>query len=228
MSEGIGGLSYSNSTYATRKIQAFIKALEDIEEYQQVSSKIQVKTYLHDTRNDLDHMIKLVSIKKSTLTHIEIISDITWSWIALKDYTRLMQKEIRKSPGIALLLKNTFMKLSSILNIPMVRLLMAESPDIDSVSKFYSNELIRIVKDVLQIIPELVFENLDSIITVFLTRMKNEPHKFDKAELQRYLQVEERLEVAKLTNEISVFAESILNMESYLIGVIEVNPKEVL
>lgn len=50
--------------------------------------------------------------------------------------------------------------------------------------------------------------------------MKNEPHKFDKAELQRYLQVEERLEVAKLTNEISVFAESILNMESYLIGVI--------
>jgi hypothetical protein len=59
---------------------------------------------------------------------------------------------------------------------------------------------------VLQIIPELVFENLDSIITVFLTRMKNEPHKFDKAELPRFLQVEERLEVAKLTNEISVFA----------------------
>lgn len=39
----------------------------------------------------------------------------------------------------------------------MNRLLQAESPDCDSVSKFYSNELIRIVKDVLQIIPELVF-----------------------------------------------------------------------
>lgn len=58
--------------------------------------------------------------------------------------------------------------------------------------------------------------------------MKNEPHKFDKAELSRYSQFEERLEIAKLTNEISVFAESILNMETYLIGVIEVNPKEVL
>ena len=80
----------------------------------------------------------------------------------------------------------------------------------------------------MQIIPELVFENLDSIITIFLTRMKNEPHKFDKAELSRYSQFEERLEIAKLTNEISVFAESILNMETYLIGVIEVNPKEVL
>jgi WASH complex subunit strumpellin len=55
----------------------------------------------------------------------------------------------------------------------MVRLLQAESPDSDSVSKFYSTELINIVKNVLQIIPELVFENLDSIITIFLTKMVN-------------------------------------------------------
>lgn len=74
-------------------------------------------------------MVKIVNIKRSTLSHIEIISDITWSWMALQDYIRLMQKEIRKSPGIALLLKNTFMKLSSILNIPMVRLISAGSPD---------------------------------------------------------------------------------------------------
>jgi WASH complex subunit strumpellin len=92
MAESVGNISYSNSTYATRKIQAFIKALEDIEEYNQVGSKIQVKTYLQDTRNDLDHMVKVVNIKKSTLSHIEIISDITWSWIALKNYIRLMQK----------------------------------------------------------------------------------------------------------------------------------------
>ena len=92
MADAIGKISYSNSTYATRKIHAFIKALEDIEEYNQVGSRIQVKTYLQDTRNDLDHMVKVVTIKKSTLAHIEIISDITWSWIALKQYIRLMQK----------------------------------------------------------------------------------------------------------------------------------------
>jgi WASH complex subunit strumpellin len=145
-------------------------------------------------------MVKIVTIKKSTLTYIEIISDITWSWVVLKEYIRLMQKEIRKSPAIALLLKNTFMKLSTILNIPMVRLLQSDSPDIDSVSKYYSNELIRIVKDVLQIIPELVFENLDSIITIFLTKMTNEPLKFDKAELLKYSQFEQRMDIARLTN----------------------------
>ena len=31
MAEAVGNISYSNSTYATRKIQAFIKALENIE-----------------------------------------------------------------------------------------------------------------------------------------------------------------------------------------------------
>lgn len=70
MSEAVGNITYSNSTYATRKIHAFIKALEDIEEYNQVNSKIQVKTYLSDTRNDLDHMVKIVNIKQSTLAHI--------------------------------------------------------------------------------------------------------------------------------------------------------------
>ena len=94
---------------------------------------------MFDTRNDLDHMVKIVNIKNSTITSIDIITDITWSWVALKDYIKLMQQEIRKDPDIALLLKNTFLKLSSILNTPMVRMIQAQSIDIESVSKYYSN-----------------------------------------------------------------------------------------
>jgi WASH complex subunit strumpellin len=84
-------------------------------------------------------MVKIVNIKNSTITSIDIITDITWSWVALKDYIKLMQQEIRKDPDIALLLKNTFLKLSSILNTPMVRMIQAQSIDIESVSKYYSN-----------------------------------------------------------------------------------------
>lgn len=134
----IEALNYSNSTYASRKIQQLISSLEDIEQYHQISSSIQIKQYLFDTRKDLDHMVKLANVKKSHLTSIEIISDITWSWLALKDYIKFIQKEIRNDPDIALLLKNTFMKLSSILNTPMVRIIQANSPDIDPVSHFYS------------------------------------------------------------------------------------------
>jgi WASH complex subunit strumpellin len=69
-----------------------LKALEDIEEYQQISANIQIKQYLMDTRNDLKHMVKVVNMRRSILTHIDIICDITWSWVVLKDYIRLMQQ----------------------------------------------------------------------------------------------------------------------------------------
>jgi len=91
----------------------------------------------------------------------------------LKDYIKYIQKEIRKDPDIALLLKNTFMKLSSILNTPMVRIIQAQSPDMDPVSNFYSHELIKIVKIVLQVIPRLVFHILGYIINIFTDKLKN-------------------------------------------------------
>ena len=92
MAGAVGDVEFSNSTYASRKIQHFIKALEDIEEYPQINQSIQIRQYLHDTRKDLDHMVKIVNIKKSTITFIDIITDITWSWIVMQDYIKLMQK----------------------------------------------------------------------------------------------------------------------------------------
>lgn len=90
--EVIDSISYNNATYASRKIQQVINSLEDIEQYHQISSSIQIKQYLSDTRGDLDHMIKVVNVKKSTLIFIDIIADITWSWVALKDYIKYVQK----------------------------------------------------------------------------------------------------------------------------------------
>lgn len=125
MSEAIESLEFNDETFAGRKIQKLLKALEEIEEYQQISMNIQIKQYLLDTRNDLKHMVKVVNMRRSILTHIDIICDITWSWVVLKDYIRLMQQEVKNNPGSALLLKNTFTKLSSILNTPMVRVVQS-------------------------------------------------------------------------------------------------------
>lgn len=138
-------------------------------------------------------MVKLANVKNSHLTSIDIISDITWSWRVLKDYIKYIQKEIKRDPDIALLLKNTFMKLSSILNTPMVRIIQAGSPDMDPVSNFYSEELIKIVKEVLQVIPRLVLHILGYIINIFTDKLKNEPLRFDKSELTGLAQFEDRL-----------------------------------
>ena len=75
----------------------------------------------------------------------------------------------------------------------MVRIIQANSPDIDPVSHFYSQELVKIVKEVLQVIPRLVFQILGYIINIFTERMKTEPLKFDKAELVGLAQFEDRL-----------------------------------
>lgn len=99
-----------------------------------------------------------------------------------------MQAEVKKNPEVALLLKNTFTKLSSILNTPMVRVVQANSPDMASVSKYYSNELIKLVKEVLQIIPGSVFDSLQGLIELLTNQLKICPQKFDKAELSQYAQ----------------------------------------
>lgn len=96
-------------------------------------------------------MVRTVHIKKPVLANLALISDISWSWQCLKEYSQKMQEKIKKSPKTALLLKATFMKLSSIMNSPMVRIIQANSPDFLSVSKFYSSELIKFVKGVLQV-----------------------------------------------------------------------------
>lgn len=75
-------------------------------------------------------MVRIVNIHETLLTHIALISDITYSWQCLRDYMSIMQEKIKKYPSTALLLKTTFIKLSSILNSPMVRIVQADSPDI--------------------------------------------------------------------------------------------------
>ena len=84
------------------------------------------------------------------------------------------------------------------------------------------------VRDVLQVIPRLVFQLLGYIIDIFEEKMNNEPKKFDKGELVTYAQFDQRLSISNYNHEISLFAKSILNMESYLLGVVEVNPREIL
>ena len=75
-----------------------------------------------------------------------------------------MQNEIKKNPQNAMLLKSTFMKLSSIMDSPLVRIIQADSKDLISVSKYYSSLMIKFVKEVLQIIPKIVFDKLSAII----------------------------------------------------------------
>ena len=81
----------------------------------------------------------------------------------------LMQNQIKSNPHSALMIKTAFKKISSIVVTPLFRIMQADSPDDRTVSKYYSNELIKFVKEVLQIIPITVFENLQQLIVLLNT-----------------------------------------------------------
>ena len=59
-----------------------------------------------------------------------------------------------------LLLKTVFLKLASILNIPLKRICEYNVQDMSKTAKYYSGELVKFVKKTLSIIPKNIFEKL--------------------------------------------------------------------
>ena len=92
----IDELDYHDSTLAGRKIQQLITALEEVEQFHQIESSLQVKQFLGDTRELLKKMIRYVNIKESVLVTIANVSDISYAWEAINQYVESMQAKIKE------------------------------------------------------------------------------------------------------------------------------------
>jgi len=204
------------------------ESLNNIKIYHYIEGNLQIKQYIIEIGNYLNHMLRIVNIKNKVLINIAQISDFSYAWIVIQEYLIIMQDMLKKDSKTILLLRATFLKLASILNFPLVRLFEAESPDINSVTKYYSGELVKFVRNVLQIVPISVFSLHDNIIGIFAKGFSDVPIKLAKAELKDYALFEERYALAKATHQISLFTKGILMMEKTLMGVIEVDPKNIL
>ncbi|GLV32181.1 Strumpellin [Carabus blaptoides fortunei] len=227
ISKQITSLSQENNASA-RKIVQLIQALEEVQEFHQLETHLQVKQFLTDTRRFLHQMIRIINIKEEVLITLQIIGDLSYAWELIESYTNIMQKGIKKEPSLVIKLRATFLKLASALEIPLLRINQAHSEDLESVSKYYSNELVSYVRKVLQIIPQTMFGLLAQIIHLQTAVIKELPTRLEKDKLREYAQLDERFEVAKLTYSISVFSEGIQMMEKTLVGVICIDPRQLL
>jgi len=221
-------LTFTNSTSAGRKIILIKESLNNIKIYHYIEGNLQIKQYIIEIGNYLNHMLRIVNIKNRVLINIAQISDFSYAWIVIQEYLLIMQEMLKKDSKVILLLRATFLKLASILNFPLVRLFEAESPDINSVTKYYSGELVKFVRNVLQIVPTSVFSLHDAIIGIFAKGFTDVPIKLAKSELKDYALFDERYALAKSTHQISLFTKGILMMEKTLMGVVEVDPKNIL
>jgi WASH complex subunit strumpellin len=224
----IDTLDYENLNIAGRKLVQLLRALEDVQEFHNLDSNMHIKQYLTEIRQYLHEMMNTVNLKEDILINLQLIGDLSYAWKIIDKYTPIMQEEIKKQPKLVVKLRAAFLKLASALEIPLLRINQYHSPDFDSVSKYYSNELVEYVRKVVQILPETIFGILTKIIHLQTDVIKEVPTRIEKDKLKEYAQLDERFLVAKQTYSISVFTEGVLMMQKTLVGVIELDPKQLL
>jgi len=221
-------LSHEDATVAGRKMQQLSAALQDVEEFHQVETNSHVKHFLQDARALLKQMVRTVNVKEGMLVTLAAVSDLSFAFDIISDYVDLMHALIRTDPSSVLLLRATFLKLASVLDLPLVRIMQAGSDDLSSVAEYYSSQLVAFVRQVLEVVPVNVFLILNDIIALQAKAQLEIPSKIDKATLAQYALLDDRYALAKATHQVSVFAEGVLAMERTLMGVVEVDPKQLL
>nr|CAD7425882.1 unnamed protein product [Timema monikensis] len=224
----IDSLKQEETTAAGRKIVQLIQALEEVQEFHQLETNLQVCQFLSDTRKYLHQMIRTANVKEDVLITLHIVGDLSYAWETVDSYTTYMQEGIKKDPSLVIKLRATFLKLASAMEIPLLRINQAKSPDLVSVSQYYSGELVAYVRKVLHIIPETMFGLMARIVHLQTSVIKELPTRLDKERLKEFAQLDHRLEVAKLTHSVSVFTKGILMMKSTLVGIIRIDPKQLL
>eukprot|EP01126_Amoeba_proteus_P045763 TRINITY_DN5142_c0_g1_i4.p1 TRINITY_DN5142_c0_g1~~TRINITY_DN5142_c0_g1_i4.p1 ORF type:complete len:921 (-),score=205.68 TRINITY_DN5142_c0_g1_i4:85-2847(-) len=246
----IDALEYEKTTATGRRIQQLIQALTEVAHYHQIEQNVPVKNFLVETSKYLHNMILLLHVSEEIMYTIDIISDFSYARDIIYDYIPVMQEQIRQDPGSVILLRSTFLKLASILHSPTFRLgdmtiggsgaagggsgggggqeSVQSTKDLVMVSEYYSKELVKFVRGVLEIIPEMMFKILAEIINLQTNSFLEMPSRVEKDEVEKYSQLEVRAKLVKLTYQIALFTEGILALDTTLVGVMQVEPKQLL
>lgn len=201
----IDSLKHDDMAASSKKIIQLIQALEDVQEFHQLDDIMQVKQWLMEAREGLRNMVRGGGLTEDSLVTLQVCADLSYGWCVAQSFTALGRDALKKDPALVSHLRAVFLKLASALEIPLLRINQAASPDLLSVSEYYSNELVAYVREVLQIIPETVFSLLERIIALQTSVIKELPSRVEKDQLKEFAQLEERMEVAKLTHSVSVF-----------------------
>ena len=176
----VRALDSADATSAGRKMHHMIGALSEVEQFHQIEAALQIKQFLQETRELLQRMIRVVNVRESTLVTLSVVSDMSYAWESIDDYTELMRSRIERDPFCVLKLRATFLKLVSILDSRPHQSGELARP---SVSQYYSSELVAYVRRVLQVIPERMFAILFEVVQLQAHELAQLPVKVVRTEL---------------------------------------------
>lgn len=228
MGEHINGLK-CRSSKTPGQIQKFTNSLNAIGAYSIINSNLQIKFYITESVSLLMRLAKVASLRKDSLSRLALIVDFSYAWNLMDDYFKLMHERIKRDTKAVMLFRACFMKLASILNQPLRRIIELNDEEmLMSVSQYYSGQLVQFVGKVLAVIPTSIHELLEQMTCLMTTELKAQEAKIVREDLPNYARLNERFQLAKKAHTISLFVEGMIGMDKCLMGVIEVDPKELL
>lgn len=230
MLKEIAALDLQNKPRAVeKKLINIIQAVTEVQDLYNIQGNAHAKQRIDEMLASLSNMIHLLVFKDSVLVDIQAIGDFNYAWYLIEDFTDVIHKSIQKSPNILIRLRALFIKISSALEIPLLRINQCGgAEELVDITKYYSNELVKYVRRIVQIIPHSIFNILKTIIELQTNHLKELPERLEKDKIREYAQLDDRYKIAKLTFQISVFTDGILAMKKTLVGVIELDPKQLL
>ena len=220
-------LEVETPAQSARLAVQLIQALEEAAEFHSLEANLQVTQYLSETKDSLLTMVRLAGAEDDILVQLQILSDFSYAWSLIDNFTQLMQAQIKTDPRRVSELRSTFLKLSGAMEAAMLRLGEAGSRDLLSVSQYYSRRLVTYIRKVLQVIPATMFGLLEEVIS-HQAMLLDLPTRLEKDKLKEFSQLDRRWEIARLTHKVSVLSRGILAMRTTLVGVVQVDPKKLL
>ncbi|XP_011504242.1 PREDICTED: WASH complex subunit strumpellin [Ceratosolen solmsi marchali] len=211
-----------------KKIMQLLQALEEVQEFHQLESNLQISQHLKETRQILHDMLRSSSMTEDTMIALNIVTDCCYAWNIMETFVPTMQDLIKQNPATVIQLKALFLKMASALEMPLLRINQARSADLASVSQYYSRELESYARRVLQIIPESVFAILADIVYLETNIFNEIPTKLYKDKIKDYAQLNERLKMAELTYSVSVVTNGMLSLRSVSLGILRVDSHRLL
>ncbi|KAG5669731.1 hypothetical protein PVAND_000026 [Polypedilum vanderplanki] len=212
-----------------KKLIQMIEAFSEVQEYHNLMTNAHAKQRIDEVTSMLNSMIHLLNIKDSILVDLQAIGDFSYAWYLIEEFTPIIHESLQKTPNILIKLRALFIKLATALEIPLMRINQCGgAEEFASITRYYSNELVKYVRKIIQIIPHSIFKLLKSIIELQTNHLKELPEKLEKDKVKEFAQLDIRYQIAKLTFNISVFTDGVISMEKTLVGVIELDPKQLL
>jgi WASH complex subunit strumpellin len=172
-------IAAGNTVPNVQKIFQLVSALDRIMRFNQISQIIFIKETVGRVGAGLKMLARLLAIDEKLVLLIGTLSDFGYGFSAIYSFLPLMQARIKRDPFSVLKLRATFLKLISMLDLQLVRILQPKSADAASVSEHYSSTIVDFVRIVLEIVSIPIFDVLAEIIQLKTAVLRDLPNRIE-------------------------------------------------